>query len=157
MLLFSSKEAFFVACEMERSAVQMYTRALALTDTLPARDSALEEMLRSTLAQETEHLRLFSALYEKDEGILAPDRQLLLTGEANNLLCEGGLMGAVRKGLLKDRDAMLRFAEKAEALSANQYREFAALAVHEEARNALMQIAGEEDTHRHWLEAQISG
>ena len=148
MLLLTPGEAFFVACEMERSAISLYSRGLLLLE--GSDDQPLLQGLRDTLKEEKEHLCQFTALYEKEEP-LPEDRKLLLSGEAGNLLFEGGLMGAARQGFLESREAMLRFAERSEQISAEQYRAFAALAKDEQAQATLLWIAAEEEKHLCWL------
>ena len=126
----SQQEALFIACEMEKSAIQLYTRAL---------------MLR-------EHLRQFRSHAQPLDGTL--EEQLMLSAAAEGVLFEGGLMGAVRRGLLNDVYSMMSYAMAAEECSARKYREFAALTQDAATRAMLEAIAGEEDKHLSSLQKQ---
>lgn len=141
----SPQEAFYIACEMERSAVQLYSRAITLMEQLGRKDEPLYARLCQMLAEEQEHLRRFCDLYT---GLDATSEQLLLLGAvAEGVLFQGGLMAAARQGLLRDPESMLRFAMNAETTSARKYREFAQLTDDEQARSTLLTIAAEEDRH----------
>lgn len=151
MIVRSEQEALYVACEMESTAVQLYTRALALLEQLGRKGEPLYAGIQEMLATEQAHLRSFRALYHGlDE---ANEQQLSLAAIGEGVLFEGGLMGAARQGLLKDVDSMLALAINAERTSAQKYREFAAATHSEEARAALLRIAAEEDGHLTELEA----
>lgn len=146
------QEALVMTCEMEASAVQLYTRALSLMEQLGRRDEPLYEGLDQMRRDEREHLRQFRALCGEED--VAPERRMALAAAAQNVLFEGGLMGAARQGLLESMERMLRFAMRCEAISAQKYREFAAMAQNPSAREALLMIASEEDGHLAVLEAQ---
>ena len=152
MQVATAQEALFMACEMESSAIQLYTRALSLMEQLGRQDEALYDHLTLMRADEQEHLSQFRALGGSDG--LSDDRRIALAAAADNILFEGGLMGAARAGLLQDVEAMLRFALLAEELSASKYREFASLATSPEAKEALERIAAEEDRHLSDLRSQ---
>jgi len=147
----TEQEALFIACEMESTAVQLYTRALQVMQQLGRKGEALYARIQEMLEDEQGHLRRFRSLYQ---GLDASDEQrLTLAAIGEGVLFEGGLMGAARQGLLKDVDSMLALAIKAEQTSIHKYREFAAQAETEEARSALLMIASEEDVHLLELEA----
>ena len=152
MQVATAQEALFMACEMESSAIQLYTRALSLMEQLGRQDEPLYDHLTLMLADEQEHLSQFRALGGSDG--LSDDRRIALAAAADNILFEGGLMGAARAGLLRDIEGMLRFAMRAEETSARKYREFAALASASDAREALERIAAEEERHLDDLRAQ---
>lgn len=141
----TEQEALYIACEMEASAVELYTRAIKLMEQLGREKEPLYIQLELMLSDEREHLRQFRALYAGLD--TSEEKRLMLSAVAEGLLFEGGLMGAAREGLLKNPEAMLRFAMDAEAASAKKYREFALLAEDEHARAALQMIAAEEDQH----------
>ena len=145
MQVATAQEALFMACEMESSAIQLYTRALSLMEQLGRQDEPLYDHLTLMLADEQEHLAQFRALGGRDD--LAQERRVALSAAADNILFEGGLMGAARAGLLRDVESMLRFAMLAEETSASKYREFASLAASPGARETLERIASEEDRH----------
>ena len=151
MVVRSEQEAMFVACEMESTAVQLYTRALAVMDQQGRQNDPLYQNLQLMLEEEKSHLRRFRNLYhgldEMDE------QQLTLSAVGEGVLFEGGLMGAARRGLLKDVESMLQLAINAERTSVQKYREFAEAAQTEEARSTLLMIAEEESGHLLELEA----
>lgn len=151
MMVRTEQEAMFVACEMESTAVQLYTRALAVMEQQSRQNDPLYQNLQIMLEEEKGHLRRFRSLYhglgEVDE------QQLTLAAVGEGVLFEGGLMGAARHGLLKDVESMLRLAVEAERASVRKYREFAEAAQSEEARSALLMIAEEESGHLMELEA----
>ena len=151
MLVHSEQEAMFVACEMESTAVQLYTRALQLLDQLGRKNDPVYPAIEKMLMEEKGHLFRFRSLYHGlDE---ADEQQLSLAAIGEGLLFEGGLMGAARQGLLKDPESLLDLAIASERASAQKYREFALAAQSEEARQALLLIAGEEEGHLMELEA----
>ena len=152
MQVATAQEALFMACEMESSAIQLYTRALSLMEQLGRQDEPLYGHLALMRADEQEHLAQFRALGGKDG--LTDERRVALSAAASNILFEGGLMGAERAGLLRDVDSMLRFAMLAEETSARKYREFASMAPSLDAREALERIAAEEDRHLTDLQTQ---
>ena len=97
MQVATAQEALFMACEMESSAIQLYTRALSLMEQLGRQDEPLYDHLTLMLADEQEHLAQFRALGGRDD--LAQERRVALSAAADNILFEGGLMGAARAGL----------------------------------------------------------
>lgn len=148
----TEQEALFMACEMEASAVMLYTRALSLLAQLGRDEEPLADELRLMLGDEREHLRRFRT-FLTGEG-LTETRRMELAALSENVLFEGGLMGAARQGLLSDVKGMLRFAMLAEEGSARKYREFATCAEDPAARDALTLIAAEEEKHLADLRAQ---
>ena len=144
MQLATGQEALFVACEMEASAIQLYSRAISLMEQLGRRGDPLYDHLVLMRADEQEHLARIRSQCDGE----------VLCAAADGILFEGGLMGAARAGLLSDVEGMLRFARQTEAASARKYREFAAMAHSDEARDALERIAAEEERHLSDLQAQ---
>lgn len=151
MQIRTEQEALFIACEMETTAVQLYTRALQVLESQGREREPLYAQTRDMLADEQRHLCRFRSLYCGLDG--AQEHALALSAIGEGVLFEGGLMGAARAGLLSDAPSMLRLAADAERASARKYREFAALAQSGEAREALLMIAAEEDAHLRELEA----
>ncbi|NLO85572.1 MAG: hypothetical protein GX096_09120 [Clostridiales bacterium] len=149
MLIKSEQEAIFLACEMESAAVHLYERAMLVMQQLGREGEELYLQISLMLADEQEHLRQFRALYTGLDASI--EQQLSLSAIADGILFEGGLMGAVRQGLLTDVDSMLKAAILAEAASAKKYREFAELTTNPEAKSALLLIAAEEDKHLNHL------
>lgn len=141
----TEQEALFVACEMEASAVALYTRAILLMEQLGRDGEPLYAQLRLTLADEKEHLKRFRSLFTGLD--TSEERQAALATIAQDVLFAGGLMGAAREGLLRDADSMLRFAMRSEEISAQTYRQFAANSKSASARETLELIAAEEDRH----------
>lgn len=155
MQIQSAQEALFVACEMERGAIQLYERALMLLGTLGREKEPVRSQIASMLADEKQHLAQFQELYTGLDS--AMEYQLTLAAVASSILFDGGLMGAVRQGLLKDEQSMLAFASRAEETAAATYRAFAQQCVHPRTAEMLYGIALEEDKHlRSLLEHQAS-
>ena len=151
MMIRSEQEAVYLACEMESTAVQLYTRALALLEQQERKADPLYKSIQEMLEEEKGHLRRFRSLYQ---GLGEVDeQQLTLSAVGEGVLFEGGLMGAARRGLLKDVESMLALAINAERTSIRKYHEFAESAQTEEARKALLSIAEEESAHLMELEA----
>ncbi|MDD3410275.1 MAG: ferritin family protein [Eubacteriales bacterium] len=141
----SAQEALFIACEMERGAVQLYERARALMSSLGREGEPLYQHLGYMLGDERKHLEQFTALYGGlDEAL---EQSLTLSAVASSVLFKGGLMGAARAGLLKDEQSMLAFAAEAEQTAAATYRAFAQQCGDAQAAMMLQGIAGEEDKH----------
>ena len=154
MVVRSEQEALFVACEMESTAVQLYSRALAVMEQQERTADPLYASIQEMLEDEKGHLRRFPSLYKGlDE---ADEQQLMLSAVGEGVLFEGGLMGAARRGLLKDVQSMLALASEAERTSIRKYREFAQSAQTEEARNTLLMIAEEESCHLIELEVEAA-
>lgn len=148
----SAQEALFVACEMESGAVQLYERALCLMEN--RKSELLYESLRMMLADEQRHLLQFKSL---SLGLDEPmERQLILSAVASGLLFEGGLMGAVRAGLLSNVESMLRYAQWQESKAAETYRRFAEQSRDEQASAMLMAISEEEGRHLAEILQQVS-
>ncbi len=147
----STQEAVYVACEMERGAVQLYERALAVADGLGLTDETLIACLTAMRDDEKRHLREFSLLYEGLD--TERERALALSATAASVLFKGGLMGAVREGLLSDAQGLLRFAADAERTAAATYRSFADQCEGADTAAMLRVIASEEDKHLDTLEA----
>lgn len=145
MQIQSAQEALFIVSEMERRAVQLYERALLLLRDQGREEEPLYAMLMRTHRDERNHLRQFESLYGGLDETL--ERQLILSAIADGLLFEGGLMEAVRKGMLQDVPSMLRFAADEEKKAAAAYRAFALQCKEEETRVVLHAIAAEEDRH----------
>ena len=154
MVVRSEQEAMFVACEMESTAVQLYSRALALMDAQERQNDPLYQSIQNMLRDEQGHLARFRSLYKGLDA--ADEQQLTLSAVGEGVLFEGGLMGAARRGLLKDVQSMLALAVNAERTSIRKYREFAECAQTEEARSALLMIAEEETGHLMELEAEAA-
>ena len=140
----SQQEALFIACEMEKSAIQLYTRALMLLEQQGRADDPIAVQIRQTCEDEREHLRQFRAHAQPLDGTL--EEQLMLSAAAEGVLFEGGL--------LNDVSSMMNYAMVAEACSSQKYRQFAALAQDADTRAMLETIAGEEDKHLSSLQKQ---
>lgn len=141
----NAQEALYIACEMEKSAIQLYQRALAVMEQQGRRDEPLYGYIDYMLRDERQHLQQFSSLFEGlDE---ETERLLTLSAISAEVLFKGGLMAAVREGALKDLSGMLRYAMVAEEKAAATYRAFANRSENPQAREMLLGIAGEEDKH----------
>jgi len=154
MKIQSAQEALFVACEMERGAIQLYERSLLLLGEMHREKEPIYAQISCMLADEKQHLLQFRELYT---GLnTAMEKQLALAAVASSILFEGGLMGAVRKGLLKDERSMLAFAADAEKTAAATYRAFAEQSDAPRASEMLSGIALEEDKHLKVLEEHLA-
>jgi rubrerythrin len=154
MKIHSAQEALFVACEMERGAIQLYERSLLLLVETHREKEPLYAQLSCMLADEKQHLLQFRELYTGLNTTM--EQQLTLAAVASSVLFEGGLMGAARKGLLKDERSMLAFAADAERTAAATYRAFAEQSDHPRASEMLTGIALEEDKHLNVLEEHLA-
>ncbi len=150
MLIQSGQEALYVAIEMERGAIHTYKRALLmLSETDDPALKPLLQQLKIILNDEHQHLDQFQTLYRGLD--TAMEQQLMLSAVASSVLFEGGLMGAVRQGMLKDRESLLRFAMQAEKKAVETYRAFAETCGDPDSAAILNTIADEEEKHLHIL------
>lgn len=149
MLIKSGQEALYVAIEMERGAIQTYKRALQMTDTGDPALRPLRQQLAIIQNDEHQHLDQFQSLYQGLDA--AMEKRLMLSAVAASVLFEGGLMGAVRQGMLKDKESLLAFAVQAEKKAVETYRAFAETCGDFDAAAALNTIANEEEKHLHTL------
>lgn len=154
MQIKQAREAMFIAVEMEKTAVETYERALWLMSGADRRSEPLYAMLQATLSDEKRHLQRFSSLAKPLEH--EQENTLLLQAQAADVLFPGGLMGAARKGMLDSVEAMMTFAIESERQAAAKYREFADACEDEQAKNALLAIASEEDEHLRALELRAA-
>ena len=153
MLIQSGQEALYVAIEMERGAVQTYERALMLAEPCGQAAKELRVHLESILSDERQHLRQFQSLYQGLDETM--EQRLMLAAVASSILFEGGLLGAVRRGMLKDSDSLLQFAAQAEAKAIETYRAFAGTCGSAEAAAILNGIAAEEENHLRTLKTYL--
>lgn len=154
MRVTTEQEAMYIACAMESSAVQLYERAMQVLESQGRQQEAIYRSVAAMRLEEMSHLERFRSLYTGLDAQV--ENQLMLDAVADGILFEGGLMGAARAGLLKDVDSMLRYAAACEAASVEKYRAFAENAS-EEAKAALLSIAGEEERHLAELTEQTEG
>jgi rubrerythrin len=145
MLIKSGQEALFVAIEMELGAVQTYERALTLTDPDDPAARQLRQQIAIILNDEHQHLLQFRSMYKGLDTIT--EKRLMLAAVASSVLFEGGLMGAVRQGMLKDKASLLKFSMQAEKKAAETYRAFAQACGDPKAADVLNGIANEEEKH----------
>lgn len=131
-------EALYIACEMERRAIRLYERALAVFA-----DGPCQEAIRSILADEMRHLAQFRQMSAD-----APDfeRAQLLAAQASELLFSGGLTEAQRKGAFESVQRLYAYAAQEEKDAVRQYGEFAAALTGETAA-AFQAIQAEETSH----------
>ena len=148
----NQNEAMYIACQMERGAVKHYARAMQLMQTMGREKEPLYASLEAMLHEEESHLEQFCALTDSES--ISPERQTLLNALMQDWLFKGGLMGAAREGMMEDIPSMLQYAQASEELSAAKYRKFALMTDDEAARQALLNIAAEED--KHYMELNTS-
>ena len=145
MKIKSSQEALCIACEMERGAIQLYERALSLMSEANRTHEPLYASLSQMLADEQAHYQMFRALYCGLDAQV--ERQLILSAVASGILFEGGLMGAVRSGLLNTIGDMLAYAQEQETKAVDAYCGFAEQSPDEQAKATLFSISAEESKH----------
>lgn len=131
-------EALFIACEMEKRAIRLYERALAVFA-----DGPCQEAIRAILADEKHHLARFSEM-----GGETPDfeRGQLLSAQATGVLFPGGLMEAQRKGAFDSVQSLYQYAAEEETEAITRYGEFAS-SLTGPAAAAFWQIENEETGH----------
>jgi rubrerythrin len=100
----SEQEALFLACEMERRAIRVYERGVAIS-----RDPAMKALLQEFHDDEKVHLLKFSKMGKCSLEITDQEQQLLLKSYAAQVLFPGGLMQAQREGALSSMRALILF------------------------------------------------
>ena len=140
-------EALYIACQMEKRAIRLYERALAVFA-----DGACQDAVRSILAEEKSHLHQFTRM-----GAETPDfeRAQLLAAQAAEVLFSGGLVEAQRKGAFASVGSLYAYAAKEEEEAIRQYTAFAA-SLAGEAASAFSAIALEEKQHLCKLNALLA-
>ena len=138
MDIHGAEEALYIACEMEKRAIRLYERALAVFP-----DGPCQAAIRAILCDEKHHLAQFQKM-----GAAMPDfeRAQLLSAQASRMLFSGGLMEAQRKGAFSSVSQLYRFAAQEEREAVDRYGEFAA-ALSGGAAAAFAAIALEEKQH----------
>lgn len=150
----TTQEALYVACEMERNAMQLYQRAMVLLQELGRASEPIFDRIASLYQDEVRHLDMFQALYV---GLnVSTEQMLMLSAIASSVLYEGGLMGAVRAGLLNDMESLMNYAISEEQKAVDLYLDFARQCDDESARFTLETIAAEEKRHKESLERQVA-
>ncbi len=140
-------EALFIACEMEKRAIRLYERALAVFA-----DGPCPEAIRAILADERRHLEQFTHM-----GVETPEfeRAQLLSAQASRTLFSGGLTQAHRKGAFQSEAALYAYAAEEEKEAIACYGDFAA-AVPRAAGQAFAMIQLEEKQHLLKLNGMLS-
>lgn len=141
--------ALYIASRMEQRAIRLYERAQMVFSQGPMK-KALEDILQD----ERVHLSAFQELLEKEEPVSAEDA-LLLDAEADSVLFQGGLTGAVREGAFDSLQSLLTFAADEEEAAARRYTDFAAKA-QGRTKETFLDIASQERRHLERLKEQIS-
>lgn len=139
-------EALYIACQMEKRAIRLYERALAVFA-----DGACQDAVRAILAEEKNHLNQFSQM-----GAETPDfeRAQLLSAKAAEVLFSGGLMEAQRKGAFQSVRNLYAFAAREEEEAIRQYSAFAS-SLSGSTASAFSAIALEEKQHLGKLNALL--
>ena len=144
-------EALYLACEMEKRAVDMYERAQILFI-----GTSLAPMIEELIADERRHLDTFGKMWEEGAALSA-ERKLLLAAHAGEMLFSGGLMQAKREGAFDDPLALLRYAYDWETDATRRYEAYAALYAADEGVSTVFRtIAGEERVHQTELTDHIN-
>ncbi|MBR5111310.1 MAG: hypothetical protein IK099_14115 [Clostridia bacterium] len=139
-------EALFIACEMEKRAIRLYERALAVFA-----DGSCQEAIRAILMEEKHHLARFA---EMGGGTPGFERAQLLAGQAAEVLFSGGLVEAQRKGAFESVLRLYEFAAEEEKQAAARYEEYAD-SLRGTASTAFRQIQTEETGHLKKLNEMI--
>ena len=139
-------EALYIACQMEKRAIRLYERALAVFA-----DGVCQDAVRAILAEERSHLVQFSQM-----GAETPDfeRAQLLATQASDVLFSGGLMEAQRKGAFDSVGGLYAYAAEEEKEAVKSYSQFAS-SLTGEAAGAFSAIALEEQRHLNRLNGLI--
>ena len=140
-------EAAFIACEMEKRAIRLYERALALFA-----DGPCQEAIRAILSDERNHLYQFSQMGESAAGF---ERAQMLSAQAGRVLFPGGLVEAQRKGAFDSVQALYAYAAKEEHDAVQAYTRFSE-SLSGSASAAFAAIALEEQRHLHKLNSLLS-
>ena len=137
----------YIACQMEKRAIRLYERALAVFA-----DGACQDAVRSILAEERNHLNQFSRM-----GAETPDfeRAQLLSAKAAEVLFSGGLVEAQRKGAFQSVHSLYAYAAREEEEAIRQYTAFAS-SLSGGAASAFSAIALEEKQHLNKLNALLA-
>ena len=140
-------EALFIACEMEKRAIRLYERALAVFA-----DGPCQEAIRAILEDERRHFARF-----KEMGGEASDfaRAQLLAAQAAGVLFTGGLIEAQRRGAFDSVLRLYQYAAEEERDAVARYGEFASR-LEGPAAAAFRQIEMEESGHLKKLNDMIS-
>ncbi len=140
-------EALYIACQMEKRAIRLYERALAVFA-----DGVCQDAVRSILAEEKNHLAQFSRM-----GAETPDfeRAQLLAAKAAEVLFSGGLVEAQRKGAFESMRSLYAYAAAEEEEAVRQYTAFAS-SLQGSAASAFSAIALEEKQHLNKLNALLA-
>ena len=139
-------EALYIACEMEKRAIRLYERALAVFA-----DGPCQEAIRDILLEERRHLTRFSEMSGETPGF---ERAQLLAAQATKMLFSGGLMEAQRKGAFSSVLRLYQYAAREEQEAAARYGAFAAQLTGP-AAEAFRQIETEEKGHLNKLNDMI--
>ena len=139
-------EALFIACEMEKRAIRLYERALAVFA-----DGSCQEAIRAILMEERRHLARFCEMGGETPGF---ERAQLLSGQAAGVLFSGGLMEAQRKGAFDSVLRLYAYAAEEEKQAIARYGEFAE-GLRGAASEAFRQVETEEKGHLKKLNEMI--
>ena len=131
-------EALYIACEMEKRAIRLYERALAVFA-----DGPCQEAIRAILGDEKNHLAQFSRMGAAAAGF---ERAQLLAAQAGRVLFPGGLVEAQRKGAFDSVQALYAYAAQEEQEAIRAYTRFSQ-SLDGSASAAFAAIALEEKQH----------
>ena len=141
MVVRNEGQALCVAVEMEMRAIRVYERALML-----ATDPAVVSGIREILADEREHLRLFSEMKEKYP-VPVEEEKLLISSMAAEVLFTGGVMEMKREQALTTLMGLYRYAAESEAGAVETYGNFASKCTDAKVHDTFMAIVREESEH----------
>lgn len=144
-------EALFLACEMERRAIELYNRAWML-----CQNTALIPTLEGLILDEQEHLRKFTKMGDDKGNGGIDEKSLLLSAYAAQILFPGGLMQAQRQGAFKSISSLVEYAIAGEVVAIETYSRFAEACEDVSLKQMFLTIAREERVHKAQLEDQLA-
>ena len=148
MVVHNEREALCVAVEMERRAIRIYERAMAL-----AADDAVRGGVEAILQQEREHLSCFMSMRESYPADAREERTLVQAMGAEALF-PGGVMEMERAQGLTTLDGLYAYAAESEQHAMETYLSFAEKCRDGKVAEAFRAIAAEEGVHLAQLQAR---
>lgn len=150
-MIMNEKEALYIACEMEKRAIEMYQRALLLFT-----KEEVKKVIEELIVDEKEHLTQFKDFREEfGSHDIDFEKTILLKAYAGEFVFKGGLSQAQREKAFESGQHLLKFAIREEEKAFEKYKEFALICKNEKAKEAFLSIAEEEKMHKVQLEKQL--
>ncbi|NLB90286.1 MAG: hypothetical protein GX786_03585 [Clostridiales bacterium] len=149
-MITNEREALAVACAMEERAIEIYQRSLLII-----KEKKIQDVLKSLLEDEKEHLQQFRGFEEEyEDQDISFEKKMMLDSYGGTFLFQGGLTQAQRKGAFSSAEAMIDYAIQEEEKAYEKYQEFAALSKNEKVKKMFLTISQEEKMHQKQLKEQ---